>query len=69
LCVLPAEWRIPLIEILEVDEAVRVAIREGRAEALASTAPHADTLHGHGLALIAQGRTSFAELERAVQAQ
>jgi general secretion pathway protein E len=61
--------RIPLIEILEVDEAVRVAIREGRAEALASTAPHADTLHGHGLALIAQGRTSFAELERAVQAQ
>jgi general secretion pathway protein E len=59
--------RIPLIEIVEADEPLRAAIREGRTEELEGTAPPAETLLGHGLALVAQGRTSIEEVERAVE--
>lgn len=61
--------RIPLIEILEVDEHVRTLIREGGTDGMTDLRPPSDTLHGHGLALVAAGRTTFAEVERAVQLQ
>jgi len=59
--------RLPLIEILEVDEALRHDIRAGDVESLVDKRPAAETLLGHGLALVAEGRTSLAEVERAVQ--
>src|SRR5687767_13839740 len=59
--------RLPLIEILEVDETIREHIRAGDVESFVDDRPAADTLLGHGLALVAEGRTSLAEVERAVQ--
>jgi general secretion pathway protein E len=59
--------RLPLIEILEVDETLRQRIRAGDVESFADARPPAETLLGHGLALVAGGRTSLAEVERAVQ--
>jgi general secretion pathway protein E len=59
--------RLPLIEILEVDEILRAHIRAGDVESFEDRRPAMDTLLGHGLALVAAGRTSLAEVERAVQ--
>jgi general secretion pathway protein E len=59
--------RLPLIEILEVDETIRAHIRAGDVESFEDERPPAETLLGHGLALAAAGRTSLAEVERAVQ--
>ncbi len=59
--------RLPLIEILEVDETIRAHIRAGDVESFEDARPPAETLLGHGLALAAAGRTSLAEVERAVQ--
>jgi general secretion pathway protein E len=59
--------RIPLMEIIEIDEKAREAVREGRIDELASWQAPADTLLGHGLALVAKGQTDLAEVERAVQ--
>jgi general secretion pathway protein E len=59
--------RLPLIEILEVDETIREHIRAGDVESFADDRPAAETLLGHGLLLVAAGRTSLAEVERAVQ--
>jgi general secretion pathway protein E len=60
--------RIPLIEIVEVDDRLRNLIREGAAESVASSRPIVDTLYGHGLTLVGRGITTLAEVERAVQA-
>ncbi len=51
-----------------VDAGLRDIIREGRAEAVVNPTPPADTLMGHGLALIAGERTTLSEVRRAVQA-
>ena len=59
--------RIPIMEIIEIDEKAREAVREGRIDELGSWQAPADTLLGHGLALVAQGQTDLAEVERAVQ--
>jgi len=61
--------RMPLIEILEVDDDLRTLIREGRTDGMTDLRSPSETLHGHGLALVAAGRTTFAEVERAVQLQ
>lgn len=60
--------RVPLIEILEVDEELRTAIRQGRTDDMDDPRPLSETLLGHGLALVASGRTTMAEVERAVLA-
>lgn len=60
--------RIPLIEVVEVDENLRMLIRSGDAETIAPTRPPSETLHGHGLALVSRGVTTLTEVERAVQA-
>lgn len=60
--------RLPLIEIVTVDEALRTAIREGTAEAMGARRPAGETLLGHGLSLVAEGRTTIEEVHRAVQA-
>jgi general secretion pathway protein E len=60
--------RAPLIEVLEVDTALREVVREGRAEAIFNPAAPAETLLGHGLALAAARRTTLAEVRRVVQA-
>jgi general secretion pathway protein E len=59
--------RIPIMEIVEVDEAAREAIRSGRTEQLDARQNPADTLFGHGLMLVAEGKTDLVEVERAVQ--
>ena len=59
--------RLPLIEIVEVDERMREHIRAGDVESFVDERPPAETLLGHGLSLVAAGRTSLAEVERAVQ--
>jgi general secretion pathway protein E len=59
--------RIPLIELVEVDEALRTRIRDGRVEEAEQERPCAETLLGHGLALVAAGRTTMEEMRRAVQ--
>jgi len=59
--------RMPLIEVLEVDEPLRVLIRAGATDGMTDRRPPAETLYGHGLSLVAAGRTSFAEIHRAVQ--
>jgi len=59
--------RAPLLEVLTVDETLREHIRTGDAEAHAALRPKADTLLGHGLSLVAEGRTSLAEVARAVE--
>jgi len=60
--------RIPLIEVIEVDDELRSLIRAGGGEAAVQNQRPQDTLHGHGLALVAAGRTTLGEVERAVQA-
>jgi general secretion pathway protein E len=60
--------RIPIMEIFEVDEAARAAIHDNKTEALDAHRRPADTLFGHGLALVAQGKTDLVEIERAVSA-
>lgn len=59
--------RMPMMEIFEVDEAAREAIRTGQAEGLEGGRAVEETLLGHGLVLIAKGKTDFAEVQRAVQ--
>jgi general secretion pathway protein E len=59
--------RVPLIEILEVDDALRAAIRLGDTEQWARKSAPSETLFGHGLALVAAGRTTLVEVRRAVQ--
>jgi general secretion pathway protein E len=58
--------RIPLIEIIEVDERLREAVRARATDDLVDERPRAETLLGHGLALVAAGKTDLAEVERAV---
>jgi len=60
--------RIPLIEIIEVDDALREQIRVGTIND-ADPLGHADSLAGHGLVLVAAGQTSFSEVMRAVALQ
>ena len=60
--------RVPLIEVVMVNEPLREAIRTGATEALTDVLQPADTLFGHGLALVAAGRTTLAEVQRAVSA-
>jgi len=60
--------RIPIIEIIEVDDALREQIRIGAVND-ADRLSHADSLAGHGLALVAAGQTSFSEVMRAVALQ
>jgi general secretion pathway protein E len=59
--------RLPLIEVVTVDDAIQAAVREGRVTDLDGTLPAAETLTGHGLALAAAGRTSLEEVRRAVE--
>ena len=59
--------RIPIIEILEVDAQLRVAIRDGKVAELEDRRPIPATLLGHGLALVADGRTTVEEVQKAVQ--
>ncbi|MEP3226275.1 MAG: ATPase, T2SS/T4P/T4SS family [Parasphingorhabdus sp.] len=56
--------RRPLIEIVEVNEALRGKIREGVAEN--HKINPSETLLGHGLALAGDGITSIAEVQRVV---
>lgn len=60
--------RIPLIEIIEVDETIREAIRGGQIDPDQGHGDRAQSLRGHGLSLVTQGLTSLGEIERAVQA-
>lgn len=59
--------RLPMLELVEVDEPMREHVREGRTISMPDSRPAADTLLGHGLSLVAEGRTSMAEVERTVQ--
>lgn len=59
--------RLPIMEILEIDEACRESIRIGSTQSLMATIPTSETLFGHGLSLVALGRTSLAEIQRVVQ--
>lgn len=52
--------RLPVIEVLEVDEPLREAIREGATDQYAGVNAPSETLSGHGLSLVAQGRTTFS---------
>jgi len=60
--------RVPLIEIIEVDDALRHLIRSG---AVNDAVPlnNTESLAGHGLMLVAAGKTSFDEVVRAVSLQ
>jgi general secretion pathway protein E len=58
--------RMPLIEVLEVDEPLREHIRGGIVESATDARPPQETLYGHGLMLVAAGRTSLGEIQRAV---
>ena len=57
--------RIPLIEVIEVDDALRERIRLGTVDDK-TVGCAADSLAGHGLMLVGAGQTSFDELMRAV---
>jgi len=59
--------RIPLIEIVEVDETLRERIRDNSLHEEDRHCPFKETLAGHGLALAAVGRTTLAEVARAVE--
>lgn len=54
-----------VIELVEVDEPLRAAIRDDRVEAL-DRLPDAASLAGHGLALVAAGTTSLDEVRRVI---
>lgn len=60
--------RAPIIEIFEVDDAARAAIRDGHIGDWEDGRSGAHTLAGHGLALAASGVTSIAEVARVVEA-
>lgn len=59
--------RSPIMEIVEIGETEREAIRTGQTDALEQQQDPAQTLFGHGLSLVARGITDIAEVERAVQ--
>lgn len=59
--------RIPIMEVVEVDDRLREEIRRGTAETAFASVPATETLLGHGLALAAAGVTSLSEVRRAVQ--
>jgi len=59
--------RIPLIEVLEVDELLREHIREDAVETWQDPRSPEHTLLGHGLSLVGAGLTTLVEVERAVQ--
>jgi len=61
--------RTPLIEVVEVDDAIRARIRDNLIRDEQTDRAHVDTLAGHGLALVAAGRTTMAEVRRAVALQ
>jgi general secretion pathway protein E len=61
--------RLPLVEVVTVDETIQAAVRNGRSADLEGDRPPAETLMGHGLALAAAGRTTLEEVRRAVQLQ
>lgn len=54
-----------VIELVEVDEPLRAAIRDDRVDALGRQ-PGTATLAGHGLALVAAGTTSLDEVRRVI---
>ncbi len=54
--------RLPVMEIVTLDDKLRAAVRDNRV-ADVSLAPQ-QTLYAHGLALVAAGRTSLAEIQR-----
>lgn len=58
--------RLPLLELIEVDEPARDLIRRGDAPGLAARQRPTETLLGHGLALVAAGRTTLGEVQRMV---
>lgn len=57
--------RLPIFEYFEVDEVARAAIRDGSIVEW-DDAPRMDSLLVHGLKLVDQGKTSIAEVRRAV---
>jgi general secretion pathway protein E len=59
--------RLPIMEIVEIGETEREAIRTGQTDALEQKQHPANTLFGHGLSLVTRGVTDIAEVERAVQ--
>lgn len=61
--------RMPLIEVLEVDSSLRDQVRDRAILDGPSPVPTSETLLGHGLTLAAAGRTSMAEVHRAVQSE
>jgi general secretion pathway protein E len=61
--------RMPLIEMLEMDAGLRDAVRDDTIDAMANPTIPSETLLGHGLALVATGRTTLTEVRRAVQAE
>ncbi len=52
--------RAPLIEVLEIDATLRDVVRDARAEAVSNPTVPAETLFGHGLALVSASATSRA---------
>jgi len=58
--------RLPIMEIYAVNEECRAAIRERHTERLEADRVPAETLFGHGLALVAGGFIDMTEVERAV---
>lgn len=60
------QGRIPIMEIVMVDEDGRDAIRLGKIEDVERRQPREETLLAHGLTLVAAGRTSLAEVQRSV---
>lgn len=61
--------RRPLLEVIEVDEALRSGIREGRVAQNASSDAVAFSLLSHGLRLAGAGATTLAEVRRAIDFQ
>ena len=59
--------RLPLIEVVAVDPVIQAAVRDGRSDKLSEQLAPSETLTGHGLALVAAGRTSIEEVRRAVE--
>ncbi len=59
------QGRAPLFEIIAVDDDLRTNIRDGHAEN--HSVEKCETLFGHGLALVAEGKTSLDEVTRVVQ--
>jgi general secretion pathway protein E len=60
--------RVPLIDYFEVNEAARTAIRDGSISDWENRQRGAESLLGHGLSLVAIGRTALSEVRRVVDA-